>query len=336
MRVPVLTGDNNVDWTDKPVPSPGDGQLLVAVGANALCGTDRLQFRYGSAATPGHEAAGTVVAAGPGTTTPEGTWGAVYLMDFCGECRSCRLGHTNQCLDKRADMGFDTDGGYGPYELVSESVLFAVDDGIDIVDATLLLDVMGTSGHAIGRVQRMRPDVESVLVAGAGPIGLGAVAMCRLVLGADIPIVVFDEAPYRLALAERLGATPIDIGETTVAEGVAALGYDTLDVAFDSSGRTVARRDCLDALGKRGVLACIGHGQTLELNVSGDLIAMERAVLGSEYFRYEEMPANLALLHEHRDYLSSIITHRFPAEELSEAFATFLTGETGKVVITHG
>ena len=49
-------------------------------------------FLDGASVTPGHEAAGTVVAAGPGTRTPVGTTGAVYLMDFCGECRSCRLG----------------------------------------------------------------------------------------------------------------------------------------------------------------------------------------------------------------------------------------------------
>ena len=97
-----------------------------------------------------------VIAAGTGTTTPVGTRGAVFLMDYCGECRSCRLGYTNQCLAKRADMGFTADGGYGPYELVHETNFFPVPDDITGAEATLLLDVMGTSGHAIGRVSAMR------------------------------------------------------------------------------------------------------------------------------------------------------------------------------------
>jgi threonine dehydrogenase-like Zn-dependent dehydrogenase len=337
MHVPAFVGDQKIEWVDKAVPRPGPQQLLLAVEANALCGTDRLQYRYGSPiATPGHEAAGVVVAAGDDTRTAVGTRGAVFLMDFCGTCRSCLLGHTNQCLAKRGDMGFDRDGGYGPFELVHESVFFAVDDDISGVEATLLLDVMGTSSHAIGRAQQMRADIETVLVAGAGPIGLGVVAMARLMLGLDVPVHIFDLAPYRLGLAEDLGAVGINIADRTLAEAMAEMGLDSFDVAFDATGKSVARRACVDALGKRGALACIGHGQTLELRVSDDLIAAERAVLGSEYFRFNEMPANLERLRANREYLNRIITHRFDVAQIAEAFETFLGGETGKVVITHG
>ena len=133
--------------------------------------------------TPGHEAAGTVVATGPGTHTPVGTTGVVFLMDFCGECRSCRLGFTNQCLQKRGDMGFNRDGGYGQYELVHENTFFPVPDEFSPTEATLLLDVMGTGGHAIERCQLMRPDIESLLVVGAGPIGLAVLAMAKIVIG---------------------------------------------------------------------------------------------------------------------------------------------------------
>lgn len=105
---------------------PGPGQLLIQVKANALCGSERGQFFKGSTVTPGHEAAGVVVAAGEGTSNPPGTAGVVFLMDFCGNCRNCRLGLTNQCLQKRGDMGFNRDGGYGAYELVNESIFLPV------------------------------------------------------------------------------------------------------------------------------------------------------------------------------------------------------------------
>jgi threonine dehydrogenase-like Zn-dependent dehydrogenase len=113
MRVPRFRGNSVIEFIDKPVPEPGAGQLLVQVKANALCGSERGQFTSGADVTPGHEAAGIVAAAGPDTHTPEGTPGVIYLMDFCGECRSCRQGFTNQCLNKRGDMGFNRDGGYG-------------------------------------------------------------------------------------------------------------------------------------------------------------------------------------------------------------------------------
>src|ERR1019366_1295881 len=143
MTVPRFLGGGTLDTIQKPVPEPGLGQLLIQVHANALCGSERPQFRDGTDITPGHEAAGTVVAVGSGTTTTVGTSGGIFLMDFCGECRSCRAGYTNQCLAKRGDMGFNRDGGYGVYELIPESIFFPVEDDISATEATLLLDVMG-------------------------------------------------------------------------------------------------------------------------------------------------------------------------------------------------
>ena len=114
MLVPKFLGEGEIDFVPKLVREPGRGQLLIGVKANALCGSERGQFFDGSGVTPGHEAAGVVVDAGPETGTAAGTRGVIYLMDFCGECRSCALGFTNQCMNKRGDVGFNKDGGYGP------------------------------------------------------------------------------------------------------------------------------------------------------------------------------------------------------------------------------
>ena len=160
-----------------------------------------------------------------------------------------------------------------------------------LTEATLLLDIMGTGGHAIARAQAVRPDIESLLVAGAGPIGLGILAMAKLLLGPDVPVYLTDTVPYRLALAGALGGIPIRLGEGSL---------PTVDAAVDTSGQQEARRTALDALERRGVLVCVGHGQGLTLEISADLIAPERAVLGSEYFRRDELPANLERLHAHR------------------------------------
>jgi len=327
---PLFTG-GSIATVEKPVPVPGAGELLLRVQANAICGTDRKQYRDGSDVTPGHEAAGVVVAAGEGTRTPVGTLGVVFLMDFCGTCRSCALGYTNQCLAKRGDMGFDRDGGYGPYELVPETIFFPVDADISPSDATLLLDVMGTSRHALERAGRMRADIGSLLITGAGPIGLGVAAMAHLLLP-DATIAITDVVPYRLALAERLGAIALRADES-LPEALAAHGLTSVDIAIDGSGRRAAREAALQVLAKRGVLVCVGHGEDLRLDVSADLIATERTVMGSEYFRYDELPANLALLRDHRDYLRQVITHTFPVSEIAAAFELFLSGQSGKVVV---
>jgi threonine dehydrogenase-like Zn-dependent dehydrogenase len=334
MRAARFVGDSHIDLEERPIPVPGQGQLLLRVGANALCGSERGQFLHGAPVTPGHEAAGVVAAAGPETQTAVGTPGAVFLMDFCGECRSCRLGFTNQCLNKRGDLGFNRDGGYAEYEVVSESAFFPTGDDIPAAEATLLLDIMGTGGHAIGRGRQVREDVESVFVAGAGPIGLGVLAMAKLLLGEQVPVFISDVIPYRLTLAERMGGLPIPLtAAPSLADGLRRHGRRRFDLAVDTSGKAAARQAALEILDQRGVLVCVGHGEGLNLDVSRDLIGPERAVLGSEYFRFDELLANLKRLRTHRDYLGQIITHRFPLEAVQEAFTLFFRGETGKVLI---
>ncbi len=230
-------------------------------------------------------------------------------------------------------MGFNRDGGYGGYELVSERIFFPVDPDLSLTEATLLLDIMGTGGHAIQRGQRVHTDIQSLLIAGAGPIGLGVLAMARLLLGDSLPILITDVVPYRLKLAEQLGGRPISVRETTLEAGLRAHGLEKVDLAIDTSGKGAARQSCLDALDRRGALICVGHGEGLNLEVSRDLIAPERAVLGSEYFRYQELPANLELLRQHRAYLRRIITHQVGVTDIQWAFETFFAGETGKVII---
>jgi len=333
-RVPLFVGKKEIKFEEKAVPEPGAGQLLLRVRANALCGSERPQFFDGTPVTPGHEATGTVGAAGPGPRTPVGTSGAVFLMDYCGECRSCRLGFTNQCLQKRGDMGFNRDGGYGQFELVHENIFFPVPDEFSPTETTLLLDIMGTGGHAVERCRLMRPDIESLLVSGAGPIGLGVLAMAKIIMGQQLKVLISDVVPYRLCLAEGLGGLPINVGQMSLSAGIQSHGLALVDMAVDTSGKQVARQKTVDSLAQRGSLICVGHGEGMALKISPDIIAPERSIVGSEYFRYNELSANLQRLREHRAYLSQIITHRMGVDQIQQAFEAFLFGcETGKVII---
>ncbi len=92
-------------------------------------------------------------------------------------------------------MGFNRDGGYGQYELVHENIFFPVPEEFSATEATLLLDIMGTGGHAVERCQMMRPDIESLLIVGAGPIGLGVLAMAKIILGGQLKVLIADVIP---------------------------------------------------------------------------------------------------------------------------------------------
>jgi threonine dehydrogenase-like Zn-dependent dehydrogenase len=266
-----------------------------------------------------------VIAAGPGTTTPVGARGVVYLMVYCGQCRSCRFGATNVCLDKRGDMGFNRNGGLGPFEVVDEQVFFAIDDSIPYAEATALLDLMGTSSHALDRALSIRSDITDLYVAGAGPVGLGVLLMAKLRFGDDFPVYLNDISRWRLDFAESLGGSPV----TDVTK------LPLVDAAVDASGRAEARQVAVRRLNRRGVLVCVGHGQGLELEVSPDLVSNEAAVIGSEYFPFADLTANHQLLKENLDRVSRVITHRFDLAETEAAFGTFFGGKSGKVVVTQ-
>ena len=334
MTVPHFSGQKQVGVISKAVPAPGPGQLLLEVGANALCGSERGQWIGGCEVTPGHEAAGIVVAAGESTSTPIGTPGVVFLMDFCGQCRSCRMGFTNQCLQKRADMGFNRDGGYGRYELVSETIFFATPPDLPLSEATLLLDIMGTGGHAINRARLVHRDIESVLIAGAGPIGLGVLAMCKLLLGSEVPVLISDVVPYRLKMAADLGGLPLHSSEMSLGEGLGYHGLPAPDVAIDCAGKAAVRDECMSLLAHRGVMVSVAHGEGLTIeNLYRDFVFREMTLIGSEYFAYHELETNLPLLMANRAYLTQIITHRMGVGEIGRAFELFFGGETGKVII---
>jgi threonine dehydrogenase-like Zn-dependent dehydrogenase len=334
MTVPRFLGEGKIDTIEKPVPEPGEGQLLIQVHANALCGSERPQFRNGSSVTPGHEAAGTVVAAGPKTTTAVGTKGAIFLMDFCGQCRNCKANYTNQCLAKRGDMGFNRDGGYGVYELIHESLFFATGDAVTATEATMLLDVMGTGGHAVTRAKRCHDDIRSILIPGAGPVGLGLLAMAKLLLGPEVPVVISDVVPYRLALAEKLGGLPVPTSEMSLAEGLKRHGIGAPDVAIDAAGREDVRDECMALLAHRGVMVSVAHGGGLTIkNLYGDFVAREMTLVSSEYFAYHELEENFDLLQANREYLGQIITHCMGVDEIQSAFELFFAGSTGKVII---
>ena len=174
---------------------------------------------------------------------------------------------------------------------------------------------MGTGGHALGRITRMREDVESLFCSGAGPIGLGVLAMAKARFGHDFPVYISDVSPWRLKFAESLGGIPVDVREP---ERDAGAGRHRRRHRLHGQDR--GARAIIEFLGKRGVLACVGHGEGLSLTVSPDLIATERTVMGTEYFRYAEMRDNLELLLANRDYFGKIITHQMPRSQISEGF----------------
>lgn len=210
-------------WEDVPVPSPGYGELLVQVRACGVCGTDVhcIQTRrdgrilYSGPLEPpvvlGHEFAGQVVRVGEGVrslragdlVTCEGVFG-------CGVCRACCGGHPNQCPELKL-LGIGCPGAFSEYIVVHERCSWSLNRLVDVLgdeqracEIGALVEPVACSYNGIFvTAGGMRPG-ENVVVYGAGPVGLGAIALTRL--GGAATVIAFEPSPKRRELAKTMGA----------------------------------------------------------------------------------------------------------------------------------
>lgn len=330
MRAARFLGAGEIALEDVPVPRPGPGDILLRVDACALCGTDVHAYRNGGNVVPGHEIVGTVVALGDDVERPPiGAFGAVYLVEFCRSCYPCRHGWTNMCTERRGMYGFTAPGGFAEYVAVRAACFLAVDPSIGAEAATCLLDLFGTTTHAFRRAGGT-PAVVAVM--GCGPIGLGAIAVAR-VLGADV-VYGLDVAPYRLELGRRLGARPLDAREGDVVQRLLGMEPDGCDVVIEAAGRTDTQRQAIELAAPGGRIVIVAHNyEALEVSTHRDLIARERSLVGSEYFPIGEFEEVHHLVAEGLLDPGPIQTHHFPLERFDEACRTFWSGEAGKVVV---
>jgi propanol-preferring alcohol dehydrogenase len=192
---------------DRPVPTPGPGQLRVQVHACAVCRTDLhvvdgelRDVRY--PIVPGHEVVGVVVARGAGTSTPPGTRvGIPWLAHTCGRCDHCVHGRENLC-DEARFTGCHVDGGYAEYVVADERYCFALPAGLDDVHAAPLL----CAGLIGWRSLVMAGDAHRL-----GLYGFGAaahiVAQVALHQGRELYVFVRPGDAEAKAFARRLGCT---------------------------------------------------------------------------------------------------------------------------------
>jgi threonine 3-dehydrogenase len=174
---------------------------------------------------------------------------------------------------------------------------------------------------------------EDVLITGAGPIGIMAAAVCRHV-GAR-HVVITDRNPYRLALAEKMGATrAVDIGRQNLETVMRELGMvEGFDVGLEMSGNGDALRTLLKHMNHGGKVSILGIPPA-NTAVDWNHVIFKGLILKGIYGRemFETWYKMISMLQSGLD-LSPIITHRFPAEEFQTAFETMGSGNSGKVIL---
>ncbi|CAA9268390.1 MAG: Hypothetical zinc-type alcohol dehydrogenase-like protein YphC [uncultured Actinomycetospora sp.] len=344
MRGVYLPGGRRVELREVPDPEPGPGQVVVAVQASTICGSDlRAIYREHLGEGPeayqdvigGHEPCGQVVAVGPDVgRVGVGDRVVVYHISGCGQCDECRRGYQISCTSpRRAAYGWQRDGGHADLLLAEERDLLALPDALTFLDGACVACGFATAYEALCRVALT--GAEQVLVTGLGPVGL-AVGMLASAMGSPW-VVGTDPSPERRALARDLGAVDVAVESDEGVDGEldAVLG-DGAEVTVDCSGVGAAQLTALRHTRRHGRCALVGEGATLTVDVSEVLIHRQLTVHGSwvaPTWRVAELLERLARwdLHPER-----VVTDRFALADAGRAYEVADAGAGGKVGIVGG
>jgi threonine dehydrogenase-like Zn-dependent dehydrogenase len=345
MKGAYLPGDSSAVIKDVPVPAPGHGQLLLAVGASGICGSD-IGYIYREHKThkgiegpaylgvvAGHEPSGQVVQAGPGCRRfTEGDRVLVYHIAGCGQCENCRRGQFISCAqpDRKA-YGWQRDGGHAEYLLADESTCIGLPDELSFVDGALIACGFGTAYEGLRRVDVSGAD--DLLVVGLGPVGLAA-AMLGRGLGARM-IVGVELNPTRRAWAEELGLFDalVDAGQDPVGQVLDLTAGRGCSTAIDCSGAAPGRNVAIDGIAEWGRISLVGEGGRLDTEVSDPLLHKQVTIYASwvtSLWAMEELSRNLV---RWRLQPERIVSDTFSLEDADAAYALAAGNSRGKVVI---
>ncbi|MGW2202799.1 zinc-dependent alcohol dehydrogenase family protein [Streptomyces sp. NPDC001774] len=344
MKALVFQGPGRIAWQDVPDPGIKDtADAIVRVDAVTICGTD-LHIIKGDVPEVepgrvlGHEAVGTVVETGGDVRSVRpGDRVLISCISACGRCRFCREGRYGQCRGGGGwVLGHTADGTQAEYVRVpfADLSVYALPNTVDSFDAVLLADIFPTS-YEVGVLNGGVAPGDTVVVVGAGPIGLAAVATAGLYSPGRVVAVDLDAS--RLAAARKLGADATvnaDEGPEQLVEDLTdGLGADAV---IEAVGVPESFEMCTRMVRPGGRVANIGvHGKPAVLHLEDLWIKDVTIVTG--LVDTSSTPMLLRMLAAGRLPAAELITHRFELGEMEEAYEVFgRAAETGAVKVALG
>ncbi len=334
MKKVVIAGPRRVELVDVPDPVAKDNFVVVKVLAAPMC-TEYKGFVAGHPwSILGHEAAGEVVEVARPGRVKVGDRVVVMPQYPCGTCELCVAGdyiHCERCVDVAAFTGCSEGTATMAQYLVKQDWLLPrIPDEVSIDHGSLACCALGPSYGAFEAMGLCAKD--AVLIAGAGPVGLGAVVN-GVFRGARVLVAEGNAARAQRAL--ELGAEAVV--DPSAADVVAQLRDLTdgrgVDAAIDCAGCVPAERLCIDAARRKGRVAYVGEcGDDLPIQVSPDLIRKGLTIHGSWHYNLRYAAEILRLI-ERSPLPARLISHVFPMSRAQEAFEVSASGEAAKIIL---
>ncbi|POZ60553.1 L-threonine 3-dehydrogenase [Chromobacterium alticapitis] len=326
-----------LEMTDVPQPEVGHNDLLIKIVKTAICGTDIHIWNWDEWSQKtipvpmhvGHEYVGVVAGMGSevqGFKIGQRVSGEGHIT--CGHCRNCRAGRRHLCRNTTG-VGVNREGAFAEYLVIPAFNAFPIPD--DISDD--LASIFDPFGNAVHTALSFNLVGEDVLITGAGPIGIMAVAIAKHV-GAR-HVVITDVNDYRLDLAKKMGATrAVNVAKEDLKAVMQELGMtEGFDVGLEMSGNPQAFRQMLETMNHGGKVALLGippSNTAIDWNQVIFKGLEIKGIYGREMF--ETWYKMVALIQSGLD-ITPIITHHFKVDEFEAGFAAMLSGQSGKVIL---
>ena len=322
---------------DIPEPKVGHNDVLIKVHRSAICGTDMHIYNWDAWAQKsvpvpmavGHEYSGEIVEIGSevyGFKVGDRVSGEGHIT--CGHCRNCRAGRRHLCRNT-SGVGVNRPGAFAEYLKIPAANVFALPAAIDDEIASIL-DPLGNATHTALAFDLVGEDV---LITGAGPIGIMAVAIARH-CGAR-HVVITDVNDYRLELAAKMGASrALNVARSSLDDAIRELGMEEgFDVGFEMSGNPSAFRDMLRTMNHGGRISMLGI-PSAETAIDWNQVIFKGLVLKGIYGRemFETWYKMASMLQSGLN-VRPVITHRLGIRDYLEGFQIMNSGKSGKVTL---
>lgn len=325
-------------WIDEvPIPPVGINDVLIKIKKTAICGTDVHIYNWDAWSQKtipvpmviGHEFVGMVEKVGNNVTDfapGDIVSGEGHIV--CGRCRNCLAGRRHLCM-KTSGVGVNRTGAFAEYLCIPMTNVWFADPKIPL-DILSVFDPLGNAVHTA-----LSFDVlgEDVLITGAGPIGIMAVAIAKHA-GARY-VVITDVNPYRLDLARKMGATlALDVRTESLRAAQDKLGMkEGFDVGLEMSGNPSALRDMIANMCHGGKIALLGILPADTLIDWNTVIFSSLSIKGIYGREMYETWYKMTSMIQSGLNVAPVITHRFPYTEFEKGFEIMRSGNSGKVIL---
>jgi len=334
MKVIKLLEGGQVQHLEVKDPISSGDFVVVKIHVAPMCTEYKSYLAQKPAESLGHEAAGEVVdVAQPGRVSI-GDRVVVMPTYPCGACPYCLGGdyiHCQHNLDMHRITGNETGSAtYAQYVVKQDWLLLPIPEGMSYEHASMACCGLGPT---FGAMEAMRVGcMDTVLISGLGPVGLGGVINASYRGGR---VMGLEPNPYRRDLALRLGAEMVmDPQEkdsfTRLMDATERKGVDK---AVDCSGNPSGQRWMIDAMKRRGHACFVGEGGEFTVRVSDDLIRKGLTVQGIWHYNLKFAFRMMRLIQEVPGLLDRMITHTFPMSRVQDAFELQGTGLCGKILL---